>query len=182
MESTGSTVKLTTLRDGATDQNGDAIADIANSIWHPDVDNHPAPDTDMNDRWDETDYHQAWAGANTVYDGVCGEKCMNYKLLYYAHATHLGLFVGRCQNDAANGFVASEQVQADWGFICRSNTDTKEQQIQYIEDVFGADLNQLVTDYLPISKVSNETVFIRPAVHRYNGDLVITRVVRTLSS
>ena len=114
---------------------------------------------------------------------------MNYKLLYYAHATHLGLFVGRCQNDAANGFVASEQVQADWGFICRSNTDTKEQQIQYIEDVFGADLNQLVTDYLPISKVSKETshfshdqastkglcLSIRPCT-----GTVETRVVKTL--
>ena len=80
---------------------------------------------------------------------------MNFKLLYYAHATHLGLFVGRCGNEEVGGklYVTSEQVQRDWGFICRLNTDTKENQIQYIEDVFGPELNKLVTDYLPISKV-----------------------------
>ena len=148
---------LTTLRTNALYNSQPITAwefeGSASSIWKSDVHSHPAPDTEMNDRWDEPEYNQAWA-ANPVYDGECNEKCMNFKLLYYAHATHLGLFVGRCANEEVGGklYVTSEQVQRDWGFICRSNTDTKENQIQYIEDVFGAELNQLVTDYLPISK------------------------------
>ena len=149
---------LTTLRTNALYNSQPITAwefeGSAASIWKSDVHSHPAPDTEMNDRWDEPEYNQAWA-ANPVYDGECNEKCMNFKLLYYAHATHLGLFVGRCANEEVGGklYVTSEQVQRDWGFICRSNTDTKENQIQYIEDVFGPELNKLVTDYLPISKV-----------------------------
>ena len=145
---------LTTLRNGAS-YNGALISTIDNSIWKSDVNDHSDPDTEMT-RWDEPDYSPDWADNDAVYPDTCGDKCMNYKLLYYAHATHLGLFVGRCSNEEkADGsiYVSSEQVRADWGFICRSNTDTKEQQIQYIEEVFGSGLNQLVTDYLPISKV-----------------------------
>ena len=145
---------LTTLRNGAT-YNGALISTIDNSIWKSDVNDHSDPDTEMT-RWDEPDYSPDWADNDAVYADTCGDKCMNYKLLYYAHATHLGLFVGRCSNEEkADGsiYVSSEQVRADWGFICRSNTDTKEQQIQHIDEVFGSGLNQLVTDYLPISKV-----------------------------
>ena len=146
---------LTTLRENGKDENNNPISDDTASIWHSERHSHSDPDTAMNDRWDEEEYYQTWAEPTTVYDGKCNEKCMNYKLLYYAHATHLGLFVGRCQNDPENGYVASEQVQKDWGFVCRSNTDTKEQQIQYIEDAFGAGLNQIVTTWLPIAKVRN---------------------------
>ena len=150
---TPNTPVLTTLRNVAQ-YNGSPVSEIANSIWRSDVNDHSNPDTQMT-RWDETDYKQDWAGDDTVYKGTCDEKCKNYKLLYYSHATHLGLFVGRCANEEVDGklYVTSEQVQRDWSFICRSNTDTKEQQIQFIEDVYGSGLNQLVTDYLPISKV-----------------------------
>jgi len=171
---TNTPVRLTTLRNDAS-YNSSPISNIAGSIWKSDVHEHPDPDTEMNERWDEPDYSPAWAENDAVYADTCGEKCMNYKLLYYAHATHLGLFVGRCSNEEkADGsiYVSSEQVRADWSFICRSNTETKVDQIQNIEEVFPG-LNQLVTDYLPISKVCSIPYAILSIFHKLHISLLL---------